>query len=169
MPNSDGLSDEGLLQLYKPCGLISLDQLSEIMELSHSTINIKNTANAGKYSSSCFLTWENVANGSQSRMFLMLQANPLPGEFPDWSKSFIEAKIKNGDNGYPNTGKPYKYKPVKGFSDSAYNDELKRIFWRVNGDYVLAVYYNAGFTSENRVFYAEKFAKIMNENLQKKI
>lgn len=161
---------ENTISLYNPCELITLDEISQIFGLPSTAIEIKNTSNAGKYSNSCFLSWENVEQGAKNRMFLMLQINPLPGEFEDWSNAFIQSKIENGDMGYPDKGKPYKYKSVSDFGvDVAYNDELKRIYWKANEEYVLAIFYNAGFSSKNRQRYAAKIAKIMNENLNSKL
>lgn len=161
--------DEGIMPLFNPCSLISTREIAKIMDIDPSSIQIKNSASSGKYSRSCFLSWENIDNGSKNRMFLMLQTNPLPGDFEDWAKSFIEAKKTNGDMGYPNMGKPYLYETVDGFDDvCAYNDELKRVFWRVNDEYVMAIFFNAGLTSNSRKKYALKIAKIMNKNFKKK-
>lgn len=157
-------------QLYNPCDIISMKELGEVLDVDESLINIKNVTNSGKYSSACSVIWENVENGSQNKMFFILQTNPLPEDIDDWARSFIKAKIENGDMGYPNNGKPYKYVPIDGFDDLvAYNDELKRVYWKSEGDYTIAIYYNAGFTESNRKYYAAKIAKIMNKNLKRKL
>ncbi len=159
-----------LAPLFNPCSLISVDELADIMNISPSQLKIKPTSSSGTFSKSCFLTWENVENGRKNTMFLMLQTDPIPGDFEDWAQSFLEAKINTGDMGYPNSSMPYKYKKIEGIDGlSAYNDELKRVFWKYNKDYVLAIFYNAAFTEKNRKEYAIKIAKIMNGNLAKKL
>lgn len=161
---------ENINSLLNPCDLITTDELSKVFGFGSDKIKVKNTNNSGKYSNSCFLSWENVEEGSKSRMFLMLQTNPLPGEFEDWAKSFIDAKISSGDMGYPDKGEPYKYKTISKFGiDAAYSEELKRVYWKANKEYVLAIFYNAGFSSKNRKRYAAKIAKIMNANLNSKL
>jgi len=165
-PNNAVKSNSDEVSLPNPCDLISVKQLSEVLDVDKNLIEIKSTANAGKYSTSCALSWENVENGSDSKLFLILQSNPLPDDIEEWAKSFIEAKIENGDMGYPNNGTPYIYEPIKGFDGLvAYNDELRRVYWQAKGDLTIAIYYNAGFTESNRKRFAAKIAKIMNRNL----
>ncbi len=165
--NNDGTE---LAPLYNPCSLISVDELADILDISPSQLKIKPTSSSGTFSRSCFLTWENVENGRKNSMFLMLQTDPIPGDFEDWAQSFLEAKISTGDMGYPNSSLPYKYEKIEGMDGlSAYNDELKRVFWKFNKDYVLAIFYNASLTEKNRKENAIKIAKIMNKNLAKKV
>lgn len=165
--NDDGTE---LAPLFNPCSLISVEELADILDVSPAQLKIKPTSSSGTFSRSCFLTWENVDNGGKNSMFLMLQTDPIPGDFEDWAQSFIEAKISTGDMGYPNSSMPYKYEKIEGMDDlSAYNDELKRVFWKFNKDYVMAVFYNAGLTAKNRKEYAKEIAKIMDKNLAKKV
>ena len=163
--NDDGTE---LAPLFNPCSLISVNELAEILNISPSQLKIKPTSSSGTFSRSCFLTWENVENGRKNSMFLMLQTDPIPGDFEDWAQSFLEAKISTGDMGYPNSSMPYKYEKVEGMDGlSAYNDELKRVFWKYNKDYVIAIFYNAGLSTQNRKEYAKKIAVIMNKNMAK--
>ena len=165
--NEDGTE---LAPLYNPCSLISVEELADILNISPGQIKVKPTSSSGSFSRSCFLSWENMENGAKNSMFLMLQTDPIPGDFEDWAKSFIEAKITNGDMGYPDTETPYKYEPVEEIEGlSAYNDELRRVFWKFDKDYVMAIFYNAGLTTKNRKDYAVKISKIMNKNMRKKI
>jgi len=165
--NDDGTE---LAPLFNPCSLISVEELADILNVSPSQLKIKPTSSSGTFSRSCFLTWENVENGSKNSMFLMLQTDPIPGDFEDWAQSFLEAKIETGDMGYPNSSMPYKYEKVEGMDElSAYNDELKRVFWKYNKDYVMAIFYNSSFSEKNRKDYAVKIAKIMNRNMSKKL
>lgn len=165
--NDDGTE---LAPLYNPCSLVSIDELSKVLDISPSNIKIKPSGGSGSYSKSCFISWENIDNGSKNSMFLMLQTDPIPGDFEDWAKSFIEAKINTGDMGYPNTGMPYKYEKVEGLGNiSAYNDELKRFFYRYNKDYVIAIFYNAGMTKKNRIEKSKKIIELLKNGLKNKV
>jgi len=161
---------ENVATLVNPCSLISREQLAEILEIPVENISIKNLPASGTYSRSCYLRWENVENGSQRSMFLVLQTDPLPGDFEDWAHSFLDAKKTSGDIRYPDSGKPYKYKSIDGFDkEVAYNDELKKVFWKIDKNYVGAIFFNAGLTSHNRKLYAAEIAKIISKNLKNKI
>ena len=166
---SEENKQEDVAKLVNPCSLISKEQLADILGVSAENISIKNLAATGTYSRSCFLRWENVENGSQRSMFFVLQTDPLPGDFEDWAHSFIDAKKTSGDIRYPDSGKPYKYKSIDGFEkEVAYNDDLKKVFWKIDKDYVGAIFFNAGLTSHNRKLYASEIAKIISKNLKYK-
>ncbi len=157
-------------KLFNPCSLISEDELADILEVSKDNISIKNLPASGTFSRSCFVRWENVDNGSQRKMFLVIQTNPEPEEIEDWGHSFLNAKKTSGDIRYPDSGKPYRYKSIDGFDkEVAYNDDLKKVFWKINKDYVGAIFFNAGLTSHTRKRYASEIAKILSENLRKQL
>jgi len=161
---------ENVAKLVNPCSLISKEQLADILGVSAENISIKTLPASGTYSRSCFLRWENVENGSQRSMFFVLQTDPLPGDFEDWAHSFLDAKKTSGDIKYPDSGKPYKYISIDGFDkEVAYNDDLKKVFWKIDKDYVGAIFFNAGLTSHNRKLYASEIAKIISKNLKNKI
>ena len=172
-PKSEQLEDKSqqtTAKLFNPCSLISVDELAGILEVSSDKISIKNLPASGTFSRSCFLRWENVDNGSQRSMFLVVQTDPLPGDFEDWAHSFLDAKKTSGDIRYPDSGKPYRYKSIDGFDkEVAYNDDLKKVFWKINKDYVGAIFFNAGLTSHTRKRYASEIAKILSENLRKQL
>ncbi len=166
----DNNLQENVALLVSPCSLISKDELGEILGVSESQISIKVLPASGTYSRSCFLKWENVDNGSRRSMFLVLQTDPLPGEFEDWAHSFIDAKKNSGDIRYPDSGKPYRYKSIEGYDgEIAYNDDLKKVFWKINKDYVGGIFFNAGLTVHNRKLYGVEIAKIISKNLKKKL
>jgi len=153
--------------LVDPLKLISIKDLEEIMGPKFENKQIKCTK-SGKFSRSCFIKWEDDKTGAIKSMFILLQTNPMPDEFEDWGHSFIDAKLKTGDLSYPNTNTPYIYKPVKGIrEEAAYNNDLNRIYWKYNKDYVFAIFFNTGESGKKQIEYAKKIAKIINKNFDK--
>ncbi len=151
-------------KLVNPCALISLEDLSKILGVDKNSISFSNN-NSGQYSKICGIAWE-----GGSKIHISVQSNPLPEEIQDFGKSFIDSKIENGDMGYPAGGKPYKYEKLTGFDDlAAYNENLKRIFWKYNSDYVFSIYFNAGLSTPERKKYALDISKIINKNFSKKL
>ncbi len=152
-------------KIVSPCALIGVKDLSKILGVDKNSIRFSDNNNSGQYSKICGIVWND-----ENRIHLSIQSNPLPGEITDFGKSFIDSKIENGDMGYPAGGKPYKYERLEGFDDiAAYNEDLKRVFWKYNSDYVFSIYFNAGLSTSKRKKYALEISKVINKNFNKKL
>ncbi len=155
-------------KLVSPCLLIGNKDLADILGLDAKDISISGGRGSGPSSKSCSVSWGKPGE-VRNIIHLSIQMNPLPGEFENFGEAFINSKIKNGDMGYPNEGKPYKYQKLDGYNSlAAYNDDLRRLYWNHGEEYVFSIYYNAGLDSKTRKKHGLKIAKILDSNFDKK-
>jgi len=143
------------------CDLITKDEIAAVIGTDPASISIKDGSNLRALNvRSCFFRWEH--NGvPNSGVLVQAQSNPLPEEFPDWSTTYIKAKIESGDKTLD--GVTYLYKPFDGGGiEGAYNHEMQKYFWRTNEDIIYTLTFNLGSDEPTQLAWAEKLAKTIN-------
>lgn len=150
--------------LPSTCNLISTKKLGSIVGADPQFITIKDgSGRSNPHSQSCFFRWEHrgVPN---SGVMIQVQDNPLPDEFPEWAKYYIQAKINQGEQ-LPDGSGSYKYKKFEGVGDEgAYNFELNRYIWRVGSEYVFMVAFNLYADEETQLEWARKIGNEVMRN-----
>jgi hypothetical protein len=166
--NSPSSSSKG--QLFDPCSLISLDKIGEIFGIDPKILALKNDQYSGDFSRSCNLKWSDQADGANYSILIILQSNPIPGEIDDWATSYLDSRLQNGEKSFPDNGKPIKYVKFEGIdSESAYNAESKKLYWKINKDYVMAVFMSDSFKSDKAIEYLTNLHEVLTKNVLKKL
>ena len=143
--------------------MITTEKIADIVGADADLITIKDgSGRSNPHSQSCFFRWEHRGNPN-SGVMIQIQDNPLPDEFPDWAKYYIQAKVNQGEQ-MPDGSASYKYKTMDGVGDAGcYNYELNRYVWRVGSDYIFMVAFNL-YASENEQL---KWAKAIGNEVMK--
>lgn len=162
-------NSNGKLNMGDPCSFISLDQISKIFDIESKAILTQSDKFKEDYSRSCSLSWKDQDSISFN-MLLILQSNPLVGEFEDWADSYIQSRITTGENSFPDDSKNIKYTKISEIdSINAFNQAANKFYWKVDKNYVLAVYMNENFQKDKVKDYMIQLYKIMNKNARKTI
>lgn len=143
------------------CALMSIDNLKSIIGETVGEVQIKDATNAqSKNVKSCFFRWEHEGMPN-SGMLMQVQGNPLPDEFPDWAKVFVESKKTSGEKSLAAGGGEleYMYKNFPVGIDGAYNFELGKYYWRVDNEMVLMLAFNLPVDESIVVDWATQLAK----------
>jgi hypothetical protein len=165
-----GITDSsGKLNIGDPCSFITIDQISRIFDVDHNSIDIQSEKFKEDYSKSCSLSWRDQDSISFN-MLLVLQSNPLVGEFDDWADYYVQSKITTGENTFPNNGKNTKYAKISEIdSTNAFNQATNKFYWKVDKNYVLTVYMNENFQKDKVKDYMIQLYNIMNKNARKSL
>jgi hypothetical protein len=95
---------------------------------------------------------------------IQVQDNPVPDEFPDWAKYYIQAKVHEGEQ-LPDGSGVFKYKTMDGVGDAgAYNFELNRYIWRVGSEYIFMVAFNLHATEAQELKWAKEIGQEVMRN-----
>ncbi len=163
-------SDGSKGKLFDPCSLITLEKLGEIFTVDPKIISIKNDQYSGDFSRSCNIKWTDPAENSAFSLLILLQSNPIPGEIDDWATSYLDSRIQNGEKSFPDNEKSIKYVKFEGIdSESAYNAESKKLYWKINKDYVMAVFMSDSFKSDNVKELLIDLHETLTKNIIKKL
>jgi len=150
--------------LPSTCTLISPDNLAKIVDIDPQLISIKDgSGRTNPHSQSCFFRWDHrgVPN---SGIMIQVQDNPIPDEFPEWAKYYIQAKINKGEQ-MPDGSAAYRYKPMDGLGDAgAYSFELNRYIWRIGSEYIFMVAFNLRSTEEMELKWAKAIGNEVMRN-----
>lgn len=156
--------------LFDPCSLISLEKVGEIFGTDPKLLALKNDQYSGDFSRSCNIKWSDPADGATYSMLIILEANPIPGEIDDWASSYLSSRLQNGEKSFPDNGKPIKYVKLEGIdSESAYNAESKKLYWKINKDYVMAVFMSDNFKPDKAIEYLTSLHEVLTKNILKKL
>lgn len=160
---------DGKLNIGDPCSFISTAQISNIFEVDSKDIIIQSDKFKEDFSRSCNLSWKDKDSISFN-MLLILQSNPLVGEFEDWADSYVQSRITTGENSFPDNGKNIKYTKISEIdSTNAFNQATNKFYWKVDKNYVLAIYMNENFQKDKVKEYMIQLYKIMDKNARKTI
>jgi hypothetical protein len=164
------LSSSSKGQLFDPCSLISLEKVGEIFGIDPKILALKNDQYSGDFSRSCNLKWSDPADGNTYSMLIILQSNPIQGEIDDWATSYLSSRLQNGEKSFPDNEKPIKYVKFEGIdSESAYNVESKKLYWKINKDYVMAVFMSDSFKPDKAIQYLTSLHEVLTKNILKKL
>lgn len=157
-------------QLFDPCSLISPDKIGDIFSVDPKNILIKNDQYSGDFSRSCNLKWTDTVEVSTFSILIILESNPIPGEIDDWATSYLDSRIMNGEKSFPDNGKSIKYVKFDGIdSESAYNAQKRKLYWKINKDYVMAVFMSDSFESDQINEYLIELHNVLTKNILKKL
>lgn len=94
-------------------------------------------------------------------------ANPIPGETADWASSYLNSRIQSGERSFPDKEEVIKYKKFESIeSESAYHKETGKLFWKINKDYIMAVFLSDSFKNDSQ---DQVLVKLYNELTKKAI
>jgi hypothetical protein len=146
---SQDLNGNPAKELLDPCLLISIEEIGGIFSVDPKIIQVKNDQFSGDFSKSCNIKWDDSAKGVTYSMLLILQSNPIIGEIDDWASSYIGSRINTGEKSFPDNGATIKYKKFEGIqSESAFDSESNKLYWKINKDYVFAVFLSDSFKTD---------------------
>ena len=159
-----------LSKLIDPCSLISGEQLGQIFNVDPQLIGIKNDQYSGDFSRSCNIKWNNPDDGATLSMLIILQSNPIPGEIDDWADAYLNSRLQTGEKTFPDNGKPIKYIRFEGIdSISAYNEESNKLYWKINKDFVMAVFMSDSFYSGQTKKYLSDLYIVLTKSANAKL
>lgn len=165
-----GISSSSKGLLFDPCSLISIEKLGEIFVIDPKILALKKDQYSGDFSRSCNIKWSDPADGATYSMLIIMEANPVPGEIDDWASSYLSSRLQNGEKSFPDNGKPIKYVKFEGIdSESAYNVESKKLYWKINKDYVMAVFMSDSFKPDKAIQYLTNLHEVLTKNILKKL
>ncbi len=150
--------------LKSACDLITIAQISKIMDVPAASITIKDgSSKKNPHARNCFFRWS-TADNPNAGILIQVSENPMPEEFPDWSTAYVKAQKESGAN-LPTGGVSYKFKDFAGVgNEGAYNFDLSRYCWNTDQEHVFTLAFNVTSIEAIQLIWAEKIGKEITKN-----
>ena len=150
--------------LPNSCGIVSIDDIAQALELTPRDIEVTDSSPRGANAphSSCFFKWSDYDLPNAGILFQAMR-NPLGDEFPNYVEVFIESKKSTGEQGIDE--KPILFKTLSGLGDDgAYSTEAGKYFWRLGNELILSISFNTMHTPEQQYRIARNLGALMTQN-----
>ncbi|MEZ4909053.1 MAG: hypothetical protein R2771_15755 [Saprospiraceae bacterium] len=143
-----GMVSSNYQPIPDPCELVSKEKLSGIFNIPVESITIKSDQYSSEYSRSCNIKWD---DGTQLRgLMILIQTNPLPDELDGWADLYLDTKREEGEKSLPDEDNSIKYSRFDMISEnSAFNMDLRRLYWEINPDMIFAVFLSDNLPEKN--------------------
>lgn len=157
--------DPKKLKLPDACQMISEVKLKEILNITKSTINLKDATDPqSPNAKSCFFKWDDD-NTPNAGILIQLQTNPVFDEYNEYISKFVSSKLSEGETTLGDD-KPSKYlKFNAGGVSGVYSFQQARFYWNYGNNYLVMLAMNISTLTESQmVNVAEKMAEEINKN-----
>lgn len=157
--------DPKKLKLPDACQMISEVKLKEILNITKSTINLKDATDPqSPNAKSCFFKWDDD-NTPNAGILIQLQTNPVFDEYNEYISKFVSSKLSEGETTLGDD-KPSKYlKFNAGGVSGVYSFQQARFYWNYGNNYLVMLAMNISTLNESQmVNVAEKMAEEINKN-----
>lgn len=144
--------------LKSGCDLLSKEFVAEVFGIDVSELTLKPSGQGMEHGKACFYKWDKEGV-KDAGMFVQVQHNPMPEEFPDWAAYYVKAKLDHGDK-TPDSKTDFRYKSFDALGKvGAYNYELGRYVWRTDEGNIFMVAFNLNGSEAEYSRFAEMLGK----------
>ena len=142
------------------CTMVPMFEIANILQVPEYDIYISdnNPRVAQPMHSSCFFKWTD-SQLPNAGIFMRVERNPYPIEFPAYLTEMIIAKKTTGERFVDESIPPYIYEDFVGLGDDgAYNAEAGSYYWRLGEKVAFRITFNTMHTPEIQYSMAQKLA-----------
>lgn len=144
------------------CDLLSISFVAKTFGVNAADIEVKPSGKGMEHAKACFYKW-NKPGVKDAGMFVQVQQNPLPEEFPEWAAYYVQAKLDHGDKA-PDGSQSHRYKAFDMGHKGAYNYDLGRYVWRTEQGNIFMVAFNLDGSEPEYLRWADILGKEATKN-----
>jgi hypothetical protein len=169
-PDNSAAADPTTLTIPNACEMISESTLQTILNITGSSVNIKEANDPGnKSAKSCFFKWDS-ADTPNAGILVQILTNPVYSDYPQYISNYVSSKLTEGET-VLGSDKATKFnKFTAGGVNGAYSFDQSRFYWNLGNNYLFMLAFNVSTLSEEKmVKVAEQIVVEVNKNFATKI